>query len=210
MHHQQRWGETAGHDSRQSVFSQLDNGQSGSSGPSQGRVITSRTLISQEKGKAPMQRVYVPKKIEVPVAPSRKPNPLPSITIGSMEAPITNHLGPIVIEDPALVANQSGSTSNVAEIEKEKHAERDPKYLQPKWCPPGLTKTKKNVNCSVPSTTSKRRRSWRRSAKKFLIQYIQFSHNQAKEEEKKPVVAAAKPARPVHHFGSLPNRPRWI
>ena len=91
-----------------------------------------------------MQQVYVPKKVEIPVAPSLKPNPLPSITIGSMEAPITNHVGPIVIEGSAPVATQEESPSGVAKIEKEKRAERDPKYLQPKWCPPWLTKTKRH------------------------------------------------------------------
>ncbi|CAD6240263.1 unnamed protein product [Miscanthus lutarioriparius] len=91
-----------------------------------------------------MQQVYVPKKVEIPIAPSPKPNPLPSITIGSMEAPITNDVGLIVIEGLAPAATQEESPSVVAEIEKEKHAERDPKYLKPKWCPPGLTKTKRH------------------------------------------------------------------
>ena len=91
-----------------------------------------------------MQQVYVPKKVEIPIAPSPKPNPLPSITIGYMEAPITNHVGPIVIEGSAPVATQEESPSVVAEIEKEKCAEHDPKYLQPKWCPSGLSKTKRH------------------------------------------------------------------
>ena len=59
-------------------------------------------------------------KVEIPIAPSPKPNPLPSITIGSMEAPITNDVGPIVIEGSAPAAIQEESPSVVAEIEKEK------------------------------------------------------------------------------------------
>ena len=91
-----------------------------------------------------MQQVYVPKKVEIPIAPSLKSNPLPFIIIGSMEVPITNHVGPIVIEGLAPAATQEESPSVVAEIEKEKRAECDPKYLQPKWCPPWLTKTKRH------------------------------------------------------------------
>jgi hypothetical protein len=49
------------------MFSRLNNGQSSSGGASQDCVITSRTLTPQELGKALMQQVYVPKKVEVPV-----------------------------------------------------------------------------------------------------------------------------------------------
>ena len=62
-------------------------------------MTTSRTWTPQESGKAIVQQAYVPKKVEVPVAPAPKANPLPTITIGSLEAPITNYVGPIVIED---------------------------------------------------------------------------------------------------------------
>ena len=46
-----------------------------------------------------MQQVYVPKKVEIPIIPPPRARPQSVITIGSMEAPITNHDGPIVIED---------------------------------------------------------------------------------------------------------------
>ena len=62
----------------------------------------------------------MPKKVEIPVAPSPKSNPPPFIIIGSMEVPITNHVGPIVIEGLAPAATQEESPSVVAEIEKEK------------------------------------------------------------------------------------------
>ena len=57
------------------------------------------------------------------IAPTPKPDPLPSITINSMEAPITNHVGPIVIEGPVSAAVHDESTSVVADVEREKRAE---------------------------------------------------------------------------------------
>jgi hypothetical protein len=45
-------------------------------------------------GKAPIQQVYVPKKIdEIPVAPTPKSNSLPSIIIGPTEVPIQIMMG---------------------------------------------------------------------------------------------------------------------
>ena len=99
VHSQQRWGDPAGSIPRPSVFSRFNNCQSSSSGTSQDRVITSRTLTPQESGKAPMQQVYGPKKVEIPVVPPPRARPQSVITIGSMEAPVTNHDGPIVIEE---------------------------------------------------------------------------------------------------------------
>jgi hypothetical protein len=46
-----------------------------------------------------MQQIYVPKKVEAPVIPPPRARPQSFITIGSMEAPVTNHDGPIVIEE---------------------------------------------------------------------------------------------------------------
>lgn len=72
----------------------------------------------------------MPKKIEeVPVAPTQKFDPLPYITIGSMEVPITHNYGPTLIEGPTPMTIQNEATSVVTDVEKEKHAERDPKYL---------------------------------------------------------------------------------
>ncbi|CAD6252364.1 unnamed protein product [Miscanthus lutarioriparius] len=99
VHSQQRWEDPAGSIPRPSIFSRLNNCQSSSSGTSQDRVITSRTLTPQESRKAPMQQVYVPKKVEIPVVPPPRARPQSVITIGSMEAPVTNHDGPIVIEE---------------------------------------------------------------------------------------------------------------
>jgi hypothetical protein len=56
-----------------------------------------------------------------------------------MEAPINNHVGPIVIEK-APAPKQDEVPKEVAGDEKER-AKSDSKYLQPKWCPPGLNKT---------------------------------------------------------------------
>ena len=80
------------------MFSRLNNGQSGSGGASQSNVIT-ETLAPQGSGKAPLQQVYVPKKVEAPIVPQPRARPQSVITIGSMEAPVTNHDGLIVIEE---------------------------------------------------------------------------------------------------------------
>jgi len=43
----------------------------------------------------------------------------------------------------AMVAVQQDPLANDHEASTSKAEPRDPKYTQPKWCPPGLTKTKK-------------------------------------------------------------------
>lgn len=70
MQHQVQ-AEPASHDSRPSVFSRLNFGDLSSSGVERGQPIASRTLTTQEKGKAPIKQVYVPKKKdEVSAAPT--------------------------------------------------------------------------------------------------------------------------------------------
>jgi hypothetical protein len=75
------------------VFSQLKNGQSSYSSAGQDHVAL------QELGKTQMQQVYVPKKVEVPIVSLLRARPQSVITISSTEAPVTNHDGPIVIEE---------------------------------------------------------------------------------------------------------------
>ena len=41
----------------------------------------------------------MPKKVEIPIVPPPRARPQSVITIGSMEAPVTNHDEPIVIEE---------------------------------------------------------------------------------------------------------------
>ena len=87
-----------------------------------------------------MQQVYVPKKVEAPIILPLRASPQSVITIGSMEAPVTNHDGPIVIKEiPA--SKQDEAPKNVAGVEKEKCVEGDSKYRQPVWCPRGVNKT---------------------------------------------------------------------
>ena len=87
-----------------------------------------------------MQQVYVPKKVEVPVVPPPRARPQSVITIHSMEAPVSNHNGPIVIEEiPA--PKQDEAPKEVARVEEKKRAKGDSKYQQPIWCPRGLNKT---------------------------------------------------------------------
>jgi hypothetical protein len=56
--------------------------------------------------------------------------------------------GPVVVDETAnsskaILTIQSKPSSNDHEASTSKAKPRDTKYTQPKWCPPGLTKTKK-------------------------------------------------------------------
>lgn len=86
-----------------------------------------------------MKQVYVPRKVEEPV----KPALLPSIIIGSMEAPIDNSNKPIVIGGQTPASKQDEAPKGVARVEEKKNPPRDPRYTQPKWCPTELDKTQR-------------------------------------------------------------------
>ena len=112
------------------MFIRLNNGQSSSGGASQDRVVTSKTLTPQESGKGPMQQVYEPKEVEVPIVSPPRPRPHSIITVGSMEAPVINHDEQIVIEE-ILESKQDEAPKDVAGIEEKKRSEGDSKYRQP-------------------------------------------------------------------------------
>jgi hypothetical protein len=121
----------------------LSNGQSSSSGTNQDQGVTFKALTPQGLGKAPVQQVYVPKKVEVPIVPPPRARPQSVITIGSMEALIINHDGPIVIEEiPA--SKQDEAPKEVARVKDKKHVKGDSKYRQPVWCPRGLDMTQRH------------------------------------------------------------------
>jgi hypothetical protein len=103
-------------------------------------MITFKTPDSQGSERAPMRQVYMPKKVEAPVIPPPRARPQSVITIGSMEAPIINHDGPIIIEETPT-QKQDEVPKEVARNEKRELIEGDPKYRQPIWCPHGLNKT---------------------------------------------------------------------
>jgi hypothetical protein len=75
MQGQQGLGELAGLVPRPSVFSRLNNSQSSFSGVNQGQVIPSKAPTLQSSRKAPMQQIYVPKKVEAPVIPPPRARP---------------------------------------------------------------------------------------------------------------------------------------
>jgi hypothetical protein len=59
-----------------------------------------------------------------------------------MEAPVTNHDGPIVIEEtPAQ--KQGEAPKEVAGDENKERVEGNSKYHHPVWCPRGLNKTQR-------------------------------------------------------------------
>jgi hypothetical protein len=72
----------------------------------------------------------MPKMVEAPVIPLPRARPQSVITIGSMEAPIINHDGPIIIEEN-LAQKQDEVPKEVAGNEKRELIEGDPKYHQP-------------------------------------------------------------------------------
>jgi hypothetical protein len=79
----------------------------------------------------------------MPAAATQEVAPPASITIGSTKVPMIKINEPIVIEEPTTEAMNEvpmGATTNNQEV---KSIKRDSKYCQPKWCPPGLSKTKR-------------------------------------------------------------------
>jgi hypothetical protein len=142
MQGQQRRKEPAGPVQKPFVFSQLNNGQSSSSGVNQGQMIKFKTLALQGLEKTPMRQVYVPKKVEASIIPSPIARPQSVITIGSMEAHVINHDRPIIIEETAA-QKQDEVSKEVAGDEKRELVEGDSKYRQPVWCPRGLNKTQR-------------------------------------------------------------------
>jgi len=90
-----------------------------------------------------MQQVYVPKKVEVFVVPPPGARPQSVITIDSMEAPVTKHNGPILIEEiPA--PKQDEAPKEVGGVEEKKRVEGDSKYGHPIRCPRGFNKTQRH------------------------------------------------------------------
>jgi hypothetical protein len=90
----------------------------------------------------------VPKKVEAPVIPLPRARPQSVITIGSIEAPIINHDGPIIIEETS-VQKQDEIPKEVAGDEKRELVEGDSKCRQPVWCPCGLNKTqRRKLQCA--------------------------------------------------------------
>ena len=68
-----------------------------------------------------------------------------SIVIGAHELKLKE---PVIGDKPAasnesILVIQPRSSANDHEASTSKAKPRDPKYTRPKWCPPGLTKTKK-------------------------------------------------------------------
>ncbi|CAD6226137.1 unnamed protein product [Miscanthus lutarioriparius] len=95
-----------------------------------------------------MQQVYVPKKVEVPVVSLPRTRPQSVITVGFMEVPITNHDGPIVIEE-ILGFKQDEAPKEVAGVKEKKRIEGDSKYRQPICYPRGLNKTqRRKLQCA--------------------------------------------------------------
>lgn len=133
---QPRGGELAGPSSKPTVFSRLSVGQSSSRGANQ-------VVAPQRVGRTLAQQVWLPKKVEVPAVPPPNATPIPTITIGSMEAPIKDDVGRIVIGSSTPASVQAEASNVVAEVEEKKRPKRDPRYTQPKWCPRGLNKNQR-------------------------------------------------------------------
>jgi hypothetical protein len=108
-----------------------------------------------------------------------------------MEAPINNHVRPIVIEK-ALAPKQDKVPKEFAGDEKER-AEIDSKYLQPKWCSSGLNKTQRR----------KLQHAWHRQQKREKLakmegEVVNFEQVKNPPEDWRAAAAAANPAKPAY------------
>jgi hypothetical protein len=107
-----------------------------------------------------------------------------------MEAPINNHVGPIVIEK-ALAPKQDEVPKEVARDEKER-AEIDSKYLQPKWCPAGLNKTQWRK-----LQHARHRQQKREKLAKMEGEVVNSEQVKNPSEDQHAAAAAANPAKPA-------------
>jgi hypothetical protein len=74
----------------------------------------------------------MPKKVEAPVIPLPRARLQSVITIGSIEAPVINHDGPIIIKE-TLAQKQDEVPKEVAGDEKRELIEGYSMYRQPVW-----------------------------------------------------------------------------
>lgn len=131
-----------------SEYSRLNFGQSSSSNedrPSRPpKVLPTHEIPTHVKGKAQIKQVYMPKKkVDVLTIPIQEVDPPTSIIIGSANVPIIDINGQIVIKEPIAELIKAVPMGAVANDQEAKSSKRDSKYCQPKWCPLGLSKTKR-------------------------------------------------------------------
>jgi hypothetical protein len=81
------------------------------------KALVAHAFLAHVKGKAQIKQVYVPKKEEMPIAPTQEVAPPASITIGSAKVPITKINETIVIENERTFMSprggKYGSRSNI-------------------------------------------------------------------------------------------------
>jgi hypothetical protein len=122
----------------------------------------------------------VPKKVEASVIPPPRDRPQSVITIGSMEAPVINHDRPIIIEETPAT-KQDDVPKKV-----------DSKYLQPKWCPPGLNKTQRRK-----LQRARHRQQEREKLAKIEGEVVNTEQVKNPLEDRRAAAAAAIPAKPA-------------
>jgi hypothetical protein len=107
-------------------------------------MLPAHEIPTQVKGKTQIKQVYVPKKKEkVPAVHAQEVGPLASITISSARVPIVKINKPIIIEEPTTEVMKEVSIGAATNDQEGESRKRDSKYCEPKWCPSGLSKTKR-------------------------------------------------------------------
>jgi hypothetical protein len=130
----------------------------------------------------------VAKKVEDPIISPPRVRPQSVITIGSMEAPVISHDGPIVIEE-TLAQKQGKTPKEVAREERKERVEGDSKYRQPVWCPRRSNKTQ----------WRKLQHAWHKQQKREMFAKIEGEVLNAKHIESPPKYqnAAATAGQPL-------------
>jgi hypothetical protein len=108
-----------------------------------------------------------------------------------MEAPVTNHNGPIVIKE-ALAQKQGEAPKEVAGDEKKERTEGDSKYHQSMWCPRGLNKTQQ---CKLQRARYKQQK--REMLAKVKGEVLNLEHIKNPLEDGN-TAAAGQSAQPTH------------
>ena len=144
----QQRGDIAGPSTKPTVFSRL-GGQSSSSSVNQERAAAPRNYTSQEKGKSPMQQMYIPKRLATPMKPISVVTPVPTITIGSMEAPIITNNGPIVIGGKLRQAIKMRLCKMLLKLKTRGRCQGTPSTLNPSGAHRGWIRLK-STSCSEP------------------------------------------------------------
>jgi hypothetical protein len=108
-----------------------------------------------------------------------------------MEAPINNHVGPIIIEK-APAPKQDEVPKEVDGDEKKERAEIDSKYRQPVWCSRGLNKTQRRKL----QRTQHKQQNWEMLAK-MAGEVLNPEHVESSSKDQNDTAATSQSTKPT-------------